>query len=86
MDASALVRTNAALPETVTSAGTTATRKEVVAWANTKFGLDGEYSALIFLKPALLTKTVPTVDWVDEYGIRHVRLRQYFIYDDYLFV
>jgi len=83
-DAKLLKRAAVGASETVTSAGAIPTRSEVAAWANAKYQLDND--TVTTLRPAPLTRTVPTVDWVDEYGVRHVRLRQYHFYSGSTFL
>jgi hypothetical protein len=59
-------------PEVVPAAGKAPTAAEVIAWAAAKFNVSEDQ-----LIPEELSNSVATNDWVDDKGIRHVRLIQW---------
>jgi hypothetical protein len=58
--------------ERVPAAGKVPTAAEVAAWAAGKFGVSAEE-----VIPEELSASVVSNDWVDDKGVRHVRLTQY---------
>jgi hypothetical protein len=71
-DADIIRRVTLDAPEAVPAAGKAPTISEVIAWAAGKFNVSAEQ-----LVPEELSNEVAANDWVDDKGIRHVRLIQY---------
>jgi hypothetical protein len=76
-DASSLRRFALAANDSVPAAGRVATIGEVAAWAADRLGIPAEQ-----LVAEELSGAVAANDWVDDKGIRHVRLVQWSVDDD----
>ncbi|GBF89960.1 peptidase [Raphidocelis subcapitata] len=72
LDADVIRRVALDGPEAVPAAGKVPTAAEIAAWAAGKFNVSAEE-----LVPEELSAAVPSNDWVDDRGVRHVRLIQY---------